>query len=92
MKIRAMTGSEIAREMDISRQAVSQSLKRAVMKVYTNLQEEGITDGPIETIMVMRQWFDIEDDDDLKEFYDIFPKKVREEIRQDAILCQYIKE
>ena len=33
-RVRAKTGSEIARELEISRQAVSQTLKRAVTKIY----------------------------------------------------------
>jgi len=83
-RIQAKTGSEIARELGISRQAVSQSLKRAVTKVYSGLLEKGITERPTETVLVMQSWFGIEDEDDIKQFYDMFPKNIRDEIKLDA--------
>ena len=83
-RVRAKTGSEIAREMNISRQAVSQALKRAVTKVYNNLQSENITDSPTETILYMREWFGITDDEDLQQFFDMFPKSIKDEIKEHA--------
>jgi predicted transcriptional regulator len=83
-RIKAKTGSEIARELDISRQAVSQTLKRAVTKIYKGLQEEGITDSPTETILFMRDWLNVTDEEDLQQFYDMFPKNIREEIKEHA--------
>lgn len=81
---RAMTGSEIARDLNISRQAVSQSLKRAVTKMYTGLMENGITTNPTETIMHMREYFHITDEEDIIQFIELFPKKIREEVKEHA--------
>ncbi len=81
---KAMTGSEIARELGITRQAVSQSLKRAISKVYYGLQEQNITESPTETIMFMRDWFGITDEEDIQQFFDLFPKKIRDEVKSDA--------
>ena len=83
-RVRAKTGSEIARELDISRQAVSQTLKRAVTKIYNGLLEENITESPTETILFMRDWFGITDEEDLQQFYDMFPKNIRDEIKEHA--------
>lgn len=83
-RIKAKTGSEIARELDISRQAVSQTLKRAVTKIYKGLQSEGITESPTETIFFMREWLGITDEEDLQQFYDMFPKSIRDEIKEHA--------
>lgn len=81
---RAMTGSEIARDLNISRQAVSQSLKRAVTKVYSGLMEQGITSNPTETILHMREYFGVTDEEDIVQFIELFPKKIRDEIRDHA--------
>jgi len=82
--IKACTGSEIARTLGISRQAVSQTLKRSVTKIYKGLQDEGITTSPMETILYMRDWFNITDEEDLQQFYDMFPKTIRDEIKEHA--------
>ncbi|KFZ26322.1 MAG: hypothetical protein KQ78_01495 [Candidatus Izimaplasma bacterium HR2] len=82
--IQAKTSSHIARELNISRQAVSQTLKRTIIKVYKGLQENKITTNPTETIMFMRDWFGIEDDDDIQQFYDLFPQDIRDDIKAHA--------
>ena len=82
--VRAKTGSEIARELGISRQAVSQSLKRALTKMYTGLINEGVTSSPIETIMYLRDWLGVTDEEDIQQFYDMFPKNIKDDIRLDA--------
>lgn len=82
--VRAMSGSEIARELNITRQAVSQSLKRAVTKVYEGLIEENITETPTETIIFMMDWFGISDEEDIQQFFEMFPKKIRDEVKEDA--------
>lgn len=81
---RAKSSSDIAREMGITRQAVSQSLKRAITKVYNGLQTEGITDSPAKTLIFMREWFGIEDEDDIKQFITLLPPKIRREVKEDV--------
>jgi predicted transcriptional regulator len=79
-----MSGSEIARELGISRQAVSQALKRAMGKTYRGLLEQKITESPTETVLFMREWFGVLDEEDIEQFFDLFPKDVQEEIREHA--------
>lgn len=81
--IRAKSGSQIASELGISRQAVSQVLKRAISKVYYRLQEEGITESPTKTIMLMRNLFGVESEEDIKSFLSIIPPSIRKEIKDD---------
>ena len=83
-RTRAMSGSEIARELGCSRQAVSQTLKRAVTKLYEGLQEQGITESPTETVMFMRDWLGVTDEEVIQQFFDMFPKNIREQIKLDA--------
>lgn len=89
---RAMSGSEISRRLGITRQAVSQALKRAMKKTYEGLLEEKITSTPTETILFMREWFGIIDEEDIEQFFDLFPREIQDEIREDArghIIEQY---
>jgi DNA-binding transcriptional regulator LsrR (DeoR family) len=81
---RAMSGSEISRSLGITRQAVSQALKRAMKKVYVGLQEQNITENPTETVLFMREWFGITDEEDIEQFFDLFPSEIQEEIRAHA--------
>lgn len=81
---KASSGAEISRTLGISRQAVSQSLKRAITKVYNGLQAEGITDSPTRTLMFMREWFGVNSEDDIKQFISLLPPKIRKEVREDA--------
>ncbi len=82
--VKAKTGSEIARELDISRQAVSQSLKRAIIKVYEGLLSEDVCESPTEALLFMRDWFGVNDDEDIQQFYDLFPKYIKDDIKLDV--------
>ena len=81
---RAMTGSEIARELNISRQAVSQSLKRGLTKMYITLRENGITESPTETMVCLQSFFDVKQEDDVQQFIELFPQKIQREVKDDA--------
>jgi DNA-binding transcriptional ArsR family regulator len=80
---RAMSGSEISRTLGITRQAVSQALRRGMEKVYYNLLESGLTETPTETVMFMREWFGVMDDEDINQFFDLLSKEIQDEIRND---------
>lgn len=80
----AMTGSEIARELGISRQGVSQALKRAMGKMYNNMLKHKITSNPTETVLAMQEWLGITNEDDIKDFFNLFPKAVQDEIKDHA--------
>jgi len=82
--VQAKTGSEISRELNVSRQAVSQILKRAIVKVYENLLFENICDTPTDAILYMRNWFGVEEEEDIQQFYDLFPKRIKDEILNDS--------
>jgi DNA-binding transcriptional regulator GbsR (MarR family) len=81
-----MTGAEIARELNISRQAVSNNLKRAMTKVYTEVKKGEPSWGAFETAVAMSQMFGVEQDspEELKKFFKLFPPKIRKEIEADA--------
>lgn len=84
---RPMTGAQIARELGITRQAVSNNLKRAMSKVYAEVKKTEKGWGPFETAVAMSQMFGVEQDspEELKKFFKLFPPKLRKEIEQDAV-------
>jgi predicted DNA-binding protein YlxM (UPF0122 family) len=77
------TGAEIAKELKISRQAVSQALKRAMTKVYKETSKLDKTWGPFEVAVVMSQIFNV-DDEDLSKFIRLFPPDIRKEVEEDG--------
>lgn len=81
-----MTGAEIGKELGISRQAVSNNLKRAMTKVYDEVKRSEPSWGPFETAVAMSQMFGVEQDspEELKKFFKLFPPKIRKEIEADA--------
>lgn len=83
---RPMTGAQIGQELGISRQAVSNNLKRAMTKVYDSVKKSEGSWGPFETAVAMSQMFGVEQDspEELKKFFKLFPPKIRKEIEADA--------
>ena len=77
------TGAEIARELGITRQAVSGALKRAMKKVYKETRALDKTWGPFETATVMSMIFNV-GDDDMSKFVRLFPPDIRKEIEEDG--------
>jgi len=84
---RPMTGAQIARELGITRQAVSNNLKRAISKVYAEVKKSESSWGPFEAAVAMSQMFGVEQDspEELKKFFKLFPPKLRKEIEADAV-------
>ena len=82
-----MTGQEIADLLGTSRHNISNILKRAMKKVYNGVREMEIDPkfGPFESMVVMYLILKPEDDD-LEKFFRLFPRKIRDEIRNDARL------
>jgi predicted transcriptional regulator len=78
-----MSGAEIAKDLGISRQAVSNTLKRAMKKAF--IEAKKIEDwSAFETAVAMSVMFG-QDETDLKKFFRLFPPDIRKEIEADAI-------
>ena len=86
MSKNGMTGSEIARHLGITRQAVSQSLKSAMRKIYFTVMSDPETDSPFDAAMSIMSILGQETcgKQDLEEFFQLFPTDIQREIRIDA--------
>lgn len=81
----AMSCAEIGEELDITRQAVSQTLKRAVKKVYNNVINLEDSEGsPWVAFNIMSNFFGVSDQKDVNMFMTMLPKKVQKDILSDA--------
>ena len=79
-----MSGAEIAKEMGITRQAVSNTLKRALEKMYKGMKKDGNT-SPFETAANIAVGLSIGDSgEDWKKFFNLFPPAIRKEIEEDG--------
>jgi len=79
-----MSGAEIAAELGITRQAASQTIKRALAKMYKGMKKENGT-SPFETAVNMAIGLEMGDDPaDWKKFFKLFPPNVRKEVEDDG--------
>jgi predicted transcriptional regulator len=84
--VRPLEGSEIARELGITRQAVSNILKRAMMKFYNETKKIDSNWGPFDvSCAMMRMLLVSHNADDIKKFYNLFPPSIRDMIEKDAL-------
>ena len=81
-----MTGAQIAKEIGITRQAVSNTLKRAMDKVFAEVKklEKGMNN--FEVAVMMSQIFGIDQDseEELKKFFKLFKPATRKKIEEDG--------
>lgn len=81
--VKAMNGEEIAKELGISRQAVGQTIKRAVNKVYTGLVKNH-KNSPSLAFLQMQDYFGITDKDDIDDLLKFLSKDNKEALIKDA--------
>lgn len=84
--IRPMDGSAIAIKLGITRQAVSNILKRAMKKYYEQTKKMDPEWGPFDCSCAMMRMLGVANNaEEIKKFYNLFPPDVRDEIEQDAL-------
>lgn len=83
---RPMTGAAIAKELGITRQAVSNTLKRALTKVYKETKNIDKNWDNFEVAVAMSQMFGVDQDseEELKKFFKLFPPAIRKDIEKDG--------
>ena len=80
-----MTGEEVGKELGISRQAVCNSLKRSLGKIYSRLREDNPDLSPFEIASEMMKYFDIgSNQNEIQNFYNLLPPKVKNEIEESV--------
>lgn len=84
-KLPPMTGTEIAKELGITRQAVSNTLKRAMQKAFDEMKKLNKDMDAFEVAAMMAMGWDAANTvAEMKKFFTLFPPKVRKEIEDAA--------
>ena len=80
------TGAQIGRELGITRMAVSNTLKRAMAKVFDETKKLDKTWNNFEAAVAMSQIIGVDQDssEELKKFFKLFPPKIRTAIETDG--------
>ncbi len=81
-----MSGSEIARELGMTRQSVSYSIRKSMKKMYKRVINLGIADTPFQVILVLMDVLNVKSNSvkDIKEFVALFDKDVINSVMEDA--------
>jgi len=81
-KITQMSGSEIARELGITRQTVSATTKRALGKMFREVQDLGLADDAFEAMLALMSMCNVSDGsmEDVMGFLSLFPSEIRNEV------------
>jgi hypothetical protein len=81
-----MNGASIAEVLNITRQDVSQLLKRALRKIFTYLSNDDPYMSDFEIIVYISQLLNVEQTpEDLNKFYKLFPGDIRKKIKESAL-------
>ncbi len=83
-----LNGTEIAKEIGISKQAVSFALRNAISKMYYEVQRQGYSDNPFDTVVTLMEMLQINNGSvkDIREFVLLLSKEIQQCIRTDATL------
>jgi len=80
-----MNGAEIAAELGITRQDVSQLLKRALVKVYNNVRVLEPQSKPFEVCSLMCEILNVDQTpEELRKFFRLLPRHLKETILADG--------
>jgi len=79
----SMTGAEIAKDLGITRQAVSNTLKRAMKKMFIAMKKENPDQSDFDIAVSLQIGLGV-DDVDVKKFFKLFPPDIRKKIEASA--------
>lgn len=85
-----MSGQEIADKLNISRAAVSQTLKRSIEKVFISLKKKNKNQSNIKIMSVMANEFNIQSNIEYQKFFRLFPERIKRNIYDEAKKIGYI--
>lgn len=83
-RVKPMSGEEIAQELGTTRQYVCNTLKSGMRKIYISLKKLNPDMTPFEIVNAIREFFGLEDSEDIQMFFDAFPPDIRLEIQNSC--------
>ena len=87
--VQPLNGSQIGVELGISRQAVSYSIRKSMMKMYKEIIKKGWADpnSPFDVVLVLMEVLGVDggNTDDVADFVKLLDKKTQKAVREDAV-------
>ncbi len=83
---RSMNGSEIAKILGMTRQAVSYSTRKSMKKMYKRVINLGLAEKPFDVVLVLMEVLNVgsNSSSDIKEFLKLFDDDTINLVREDA--------
>lgn len=81
---RHMTGQDVANQLNISRSAVCQSLKRSIRRIYYGLKRRNHDVSAIQILCAMANMFNVKTEKEYRKFFRLFPENIKGEIHAAA--------
>lgn len=83
---KSMNGTDVAKELGVTRMAVSQSLKRSLKKIYYMLKKSNRHLDPFEIAVIMSQLLcvSLDCENEVNKFFNLFPVDIKREIKYHA--------
>lgn len=77
-----LTGSEVARELGVSRQTVSDATKRGLGKMFKSVMARGLADDAFEAMVVLMEVCNVSTGTrkDVTQFVSLFPKDIQDRV------------
>lgn len=90
--IQPKSGSEVARDLNITRQTVSATTKRALGKMYSTVLKKGLADNPFDAMLVLMAMCNISNGvtEDVAYFLNLFPKEIQKEVKEFKTTSKFL--
>lgn len=86
-----MNGQDIANELNITKVAVSQNLKKALTKIYKHLKIRNRELTSIDIALIMTEMFELKTEVQYEKFYRLLSFDIKREITLDAYRKGYCR-
>ena len=89
-----MSGADIAKELKITRQAVSYTIHKSMKKMYNHVLSSGMADTPFQAVLCLMVSLGVNNSDikDVRQFIKMFDKDVIAEVEAEAKEVYNIRE
>jgi hypothetical protein len=74
---------DVARQLGMSRHAVTQTLRTTIRKIYKDIRKETKADS-IQIMCVLADLFNVKDEKEYRQFFNLFPKDAKGEVYDTA--------
>lgn len=86
-----MTGQDVATYLNISRSAVSQSLKRSIKRIFYTIKRKNHKASTVQIMCIMADMFNVKSEKQYKKFFKLFPSSIKGEVHEEAFKSGYCR-